>query len=98
VLAGGGGEGDMDGIYIWQPAYLAAVYETDDAKMMSRILEARAEMEQRLLVPMEQDSAEHREPLAAQKAVELLKSERVDKVERQHTGAASRSSQLTSQI
>ena len=83
----------MNGTYIWQPAYLAAVYETNDEVMMGRILEARAAIEQRLLVPVEQDSAEHRELLAAQKAVELLKVERVDSLDRPHTRAASNSSQ-----
>jgi hypothetical protein len=53
-------------------AYLAAVCETDDAKMMGRILEARAAIEQRLLAPIEEDSLEHRELLAAQKALEVL--------------------------
>lgn len=78
----------MDGTYIWQPAYLAAVYETNDEVMMGRILEARAAIEQRLLAPIEEDSGEHRELLAAQKAVELLKFERVDKFEPPHTRAA----------
>jgi hypothetical protein len=87
----------MDGTYIWQPAYLAAVYETNDEVMMGRILEARAAIEQRLLVPMEQDSAEHQELLAAQKAVELLKSERVDKIE-PPISAASPSSRPTFQV
>jgi hypothetical protein len=76
----GGGRGQMDGIYAWQQAYLAAVCETDDAKMMGRILEARAAIEQRLLVPIEEDSVEHRDLLAAQKALEVLKSERVQRV------------------
>jgi formiminotetrahydrofolate cyclodeaminase len=68
----------MDGTYIWQTAYLAAVCETNDEMMMGRILEARAAIEQRLLVPIEQDSAEYREIVAAEKALEGLKSERVD--------------------
>jgi hypothetical protein len=68
----------MDSTYVWQPAYLAAVGETDDERMMGRILEARAAIEQRLLVPVEKDSAEYRELTAAQRALELLKFERVD--------------------
>jgi hypothetical protein len=72
----------MDGTFAWQPAYLAAVYETDDAMMMSRIFEARAAIEQRLLVPIEQDSTEYRELTAARNALELLKSERVDQIDR----------------
>jgi hypothetical protein len=85
----------MDGTYIWQPAYLAAVYETNDEVMMGRILEARAAIEQRLLVPMEKDSAEHRELLAARKALELLKWERVDNVEPPPTRAAFTPTQST---
>jgi hypothetical protein len=78
----------MNGNYIWQTAYLAAVCETNDEMMMSRILEARAAIEQRLLVPIEQDSAEHREIRAAKKALEVLKSERVDKIENPRTFAS----------
>jgi len=57
----------MNGNYIWQTAYLAAVCETNDAMMMCRILKARAAIEQRLLVPIEQDGAEYREIVAAEK-------------------------------
>ena len=77
----------MNGNYIWQTAYLAAVCETKDELMMGRILEARAAIEQRLLVPIEQDGAEYRGIVAAEKALEVLKSERVDKSERPHTFA-----------
>jgi hypothetical protein len=71
----------MNRNYIWQPAYLTAVFETDDAMMMGRILEARAALEQRLLVPIDDDSVEYKELVAAQKALEVLKSERVDKID-----------------
>jgi formiminotetrahydrofolate cyclodeaminase len=81
----------MNRNYIWQTAYLAAVYETDDEMMKGRILEARAAIEQRLLVPVEQDSPEYREIVAARKALEVLKSERVDKIERPHTFASASS-------
>ena len=70
----------MNGKYIWQAAYLAAVYETNEELMLGRILEARAAIEQRLLVPMEQNSPEYREIRAAQKALEVLKSEWVQRV------------------
>jgi hypothetical protein len=83
-----GGREEMNGTYIWQPAYLAAVYETNDEVMMGRILEARAAIEQRLLVPIEEDSLEYRELLAAQKALEVLKFERVDQIDL-HTSASS---------
>lgn len=75
-----GGRGDMNGSYGWQTAYLAAVCETDDAMMMGRILEARASIEQRLLAPIEEESLEYRELLAAKKALETLHSERVQRV------------------
>ena len=75
----------MNGTYIWQPAYLAAAYETNDEVMMGRILEARAAIEQRLLVHIDQDSAEYRELRAAQKALGLLKVQRVDKTENPRT-------------
>jgi formiminotetrahydrofolate cyclodeaminase len=81
----------VNGHYIWQTAYLAAVYETNDEMMMGRILEARSAIEQRLLVPIEQDSMEHQEIVAARKALDVLKSERVDKVERPHTFASASS-------
>jgi hypothetical protein len=45
---------------------------SEDARMRGRMFEARAAIEQRLLVPVEEDSLDHRELLAAQKAVELL--------------------------
>ena len=68
----------MKGTYSWEPAYLAAVCETNDEAMMGRILEARAAIEQRLLIPIEYDSVEYRELTSAQKALEVLKMERVD--------------------
>ena len=68
----------MKGTYSWEPAYLAAVCETNDEAMMGRILEARAAIEQRLLIPIEYDSVEYRELTSAQKALEVLKVERVD--------------------
>jgi hypothetical protein len=75
----------MDCTYIWQTAYMAAVYETNGELMMGRILEARAAIEQRLLVPIEEDSQEYRELTAAQRALEVLKSDWIDKTERPPT-------------
>jgi len=68
----------MNVSYAWEQKYFAAVCETDDAMIMSRILEAREAIEQRLLVPIEVDGPEDRELTAAQKALELLKAERID--------------------
>ena len=79
----------MNVSYAWEQKYFAAVCETDDAMIMSRILEAREAIEQRLLVPIEVDGPEYRELTAARNALELLKSERVDKIERPHTFASS---------
>ena len=68
----------MDQInYLWQAAYMAAVYETDDSLMDGRILEARAALEQRLLSPIEGE--EYRAIENAEKALEELRAERIRK-------------------
>ena len=72
----------MSSIDLWRPAYLAAVCETDDSRMMIRIMEARAAIEQRLLLPIDEDSEEYRAIKAAQNALDVLKSERVDNIPR----------------
>ena len=48
--------------------------------MLVRIMEARAAIEQRLLLPIEEDSQEYRELRAAQNALDVLKSERVNNI------------------
>jgi hypothetical protein len=63
--------------YLWQAAYKAAVYETDDSLMEGRILEARAALEQRLLSPIEDE--EYRAIQNAARALEVLRGERVHK-------------------
>ena len=63
-------------IYLWLPAYLSAVLETDNALMPSRIYEALAAIEQRLLSPIEAD--EYKEIENAQRGLLTLKVERVD--------------------
>jgi hypothetical protein len=68
--------------YRWHPAYHAAVFETDAAQIMGRILEARAAMEQRLLSAIKQDGPEYRELADAQNALEVLKHEWADKIGR----------------
>jgi hypothetical protein len=65
--------------YTWHPAYHAAVCEMDDGRMMGRILEARAAMEQRLLSPIKQDGQEYREFVIAQNILEALTCEWADK-------------------
>jgi hypothetical protein len=79
----------MDGIYSWQAAYLAAVCETDDSLMDGRILEARSALEQRVLSPIEGE--EYRAVKNAEKALEVLRSERIRKFD------GSRSSRQTSE-
>lgn len=64
--------------YLWQAAYMAAVYETDDSLMDGRILEARAALEQRLLSPIEGE--EYRAIENAEKALEVLRGERVHRI------------------
>jgi hypothetical protein len=63
---------------IWQSAYLAVAFETDKSRMLVRIMEARAAIEQRLLLPIEEESEEYLELRAAQKALDMLKAERID--------------------
>jgi hypothetical protein len=44
---------NLPATYLWQTGYLAAVLETDDAAMPTRIYEAIAAIEQRRLSPIE---------------------------------------------
>jgi hypothetical protein len=60
--------------YSWQQAYLAAVLETDSDLMPSRIYQALAAIEQRLLNPME--TVEQRTIEDAQTGLLALKAER----------------------
>lgn len=46
------------GNYLWYEPYYEAICETDDSLMPSRILEARAALEQRLLSPIDADGEE----------------------------------------
>ena len=64
--------------YLWLPAYLSAVLETDNALMPTRIYEALAAIEQRLLSPIEAGGDEYREIENAQRGLLTLKAERVD--------------------
>jgi hypothetical protein len=64
--------------YTWHPAYHAAVCEMEDARLMGRIFEARAAMEQRLLSPIKQDGNEYRELVIAQNILEALMCEWAD--------------------
>jgi hypothetical protein len=71
-------EGPMNDLsgYLWQAAYLSAVLETDNSLVPSRIYEALAAIEQRLLSPIETDSIEFRAIEDAQTGLLTLKAER----------------------
>jgi|HubBroStandDraft_6_1064221.scaffolds.fasta_scaffold113815_4 hypothetical protein len=62
--------------YLWQDSYVSAVLETDDGLMPTRIYEALAAIEQRLLIPIEPGCAEHRAIEDAQSSLLTLKVER----------------------
>jgi hypothetical protein len=69
---------DIPATYLWQTVYLAAVLETDNAAMPTRIYEALAAIEQRLLSPIEEDGAEYRTLEDAQIGLLALKAERAE--------------------
>jgi hypothetical protein len=62
--------------HLWEEPYIAAIYETDDANMAGRILEATSAIEQRLLSPVEPGSQEDRAIKNAQRGLATLRSER----------------------
>jgi hypothetical protein len=61
--------------YLWQPVYLDAVLETDNVAMPTRIYEALAAIEQRLLSPIEAGGVEYRAIEDAQRGLLTLKAE-----------------------
>jgi hypothetical protein len=68
------------GTYLWLPAYMTAVLETDNALMPARIYEALAAIEQRLLSPIDTGGMEYREIENAQRGLLRLKAERTEPV------------------
>jgi hypothetical protein len=68
---------NIQATYLWQTVYFAAVLETDNAAMPTRIYEALAAIEQRRLNPIEVGGIEEREMENAQRALLTLKAERV---------------------
>jgi hypothetical protein len=62
--------------YLWHPAYVSAILETDDTLMPTRIYEALAAIEQRLLIPIEAGDVEQKEIDQAQTGLLTLKAER----------------------
>jgi hypothetical protein len=63
-------------VCLWQDAYMSAVLETDGALMPTRIYDALAAIEQRLLSPIEAECEEHKAIENAQRALLMLKVER----------------------
>lgn len=68
----------MSKTYIWQAAYRAAVLETDNAAIPSRIYDALAAIEQRRLSDLEPGSDEDRALEDAERGLLALKAERID--------------------
>jgi hypothetical protein len=64
--------------YLWQTAYKAAILETDNAKILLRIYEALAAIEQRRLSHLEPGSEEERALEDAERGLLALKAERID--------------------
>jgi len=64
--------------YMWQTAYNAAVFETDNAAIPLRIYEALAAIEQRRLSDLEPGSDEERALEEAERGLLALKAERMD--------------------
>jgi hypothetical protein len=62
--------------YLWQETYMSAVLEIDDVLMPTRIYEALAAIEQRLLSPIEEGCDEHKAIENARRALLTLKVER----------------------
>jgi hypothetical protein len=61
--------------YSWHNAYASALMELDRAKLHGRILRASAAIKERLLSPIEVDSAEYNAIVAAEMALLTLRSE-----------------------
>jgi hypothetical protein len=65
---------NQPGTYSWLPAYMSAVLEADNALMPTRIYEALAAIEPRLLIPIEAE--EFKAIQNAQKGLLTLRAER----------------------
>jgi hypothetical protein len=83
----------MEKIFSWQQSYIAAACETDDSKMLSGILEARAAIEQRLLSEIDPNGEEFRAIRQAEVALEELRLERLP----ESSGASLNSASMPSQ-
>jgi hypothetical protein len=69
---------NQPGTYLWTPAYLCAVLETDNTLLSTRIYDALAAIEQRLLNPIEAGGDESKEIENAQRGLLTLKAERIE--------------------
>jgi hypothetical protein len=69
----------MERGYVWEPLYVAAILETDDARLPKRIAEARAAMNARIarLADIEGNWVERRAMEAALHALRVLHGERL---------------------
>jgi hypothetical protein len=65
--------------YPWQMAYVSAILETDKAKLIGRIAEARQAIEHRLFNTVRLDGPERLAIKAAWKGLLALKAGRVDR-------------------
>jgi hypothetical protein len=61
----------------WRTAYASALFETEQARMLSRIAEARSAIDERLQSPSEIGEIERKSIEAAQKGLAALGVERV---------------------
>jgi hypothetical protein len=64
----------------WRTAYVAAIFETDPAKLTLTIADARAAITERLNNPIEISKLEYEAIEAARQGLATLKAERVDAV------------------
>jgi 1,6-anhydro-N-acetylmuramate kinase len=64
----------------WRTAYVAAIFETDNARMVLKVADARAAITERLNNPIEISKLEYEAIEAARQALGTLKAERVDAV------------------
>jgi hypothetical protein len=68
----------MNDAHSWQSAYKYAELEPDPARMPHRIETALKAIEERLRLPLEISSQEHKEIEHAQEALAVLRGERVN--------------------
>jgi hypothetical protein len=66
---------------VWRTAYVAAILETDDARMSIRLLDARAAISERLNSNLEITPHEHEALDAAIQKLATLKVQHVDLIE-----------------